>query len=738
MYSSTLKEQDIYSISNNKKYIDYFPTELLNDASNDKYGKRNYLKVKVPESKYSADSLILMTFVCEEKTDVEITIAPLTPSGDFKYIIGERENIYYLKYNDSLPQKKQPETILAFYSYKDTESIYELHAYLGKAKIHIYTNESKWNNVTKKTYYDYNHISEFVIQSKSDENELKEFQYQKYFTEEYFNTINPNVYKGKTVLFSIMPLSNFGFYIQIINERSWINIPIGKDKPYYIKNKIMYGYFDIFKEFSSVEISVYLKEFISKRAVMYLKLIVDNKIKKSNEIGENEKDKLKHYEIPGYTNYDYMASTDNYLGAMNINIDNIPTIKKELNDKKIVRALFVINIFNAFYNSYYRFGNDDNLIAPEHEGQITPYNNKFDYNSNQDSIVNILVTPGINNFKRIDIAPYTFYFSNTSLIRINNNNDDDEHNKKYNGYNEVKIYSLDKISDKDDKMIIQIDTCSGEYDFKISSKIVNYDDNKDDIYYQQLSSEYGRKMILIDKLKYKHIYLSIKPKHNEKECNQGFVKDSNNLVCSKELSYLLYYYSTNEKQYYSSEPDRKLTFEEGDNDKQLVIIIPKLKDYDYHKNFIDKNNMEYNLFYTYNRTSSENIESVCYLGHYMDGDSENNKDITLIKNIKLNNKNEYIMDNINYDRPIYINILARNIKTNELIIYKPIRGKLKPSKIAKYLSYFIALLFVGLIICISLQSYKEGNLSGYKLTNSNDFGIGRDDVKYSNINMNID
>ena len=735
MYASILKEQEIYSNSHNKKYIDYFPSEKFHDASNDKYGKRNYLKVKVPENKYTIDSLILMTFICEEKTDVEITVAPLTPSGDFKYISGERENIYYLKYNDTLPPKKQAETILAYYSYKDTDSIYEFHVYLGKAKIHIYTNESKWDNVTKKTYYDYNHISEFVIQSKSDENELREFQYQKYFTEEYFNTIKPSISKGKTVLFSIMPLSNFGFYIQIINERTWINVPIGKDKTYYIKNKIMYGYFDIFEEFSSVEISVYLKEYISKRAVIYLKIIVDNKIKKPNDIGENEEDKLKHYEIPGYNNFDYMAKTDNYLGAMNINIDNIPTIKNELKNQKIVRALFSIHIFNAFYTSYYRFGNDDSLIAPQHEGQITPYNNKFDFNADQDTKVNILVTPGINNFKRIDTAPYTFYFSNTSLITKNNNTED---NKTFNGNNEVKIYSLDKISDKDDKMIIQINSCSGEYDIKISSKIVNYDDNRDDIYYQKLSSKYGRKMFLLDKLQYKHIYLSIKPKQNEKECNQGLVKDSNNIVCSKELSYLLHYYSTNEKQYYSSEPDRKLTFTEGDNDKQLIIIVPKLKDYDYHNNYRDKNNMEYNLFYTYNRTSSEYIESICYLGHYMDETSEKNKDIILIKDIKLNDKNEYILDNIDYEQPVFINILARNIKTNELIIYKPIRGKLKPSRTAKYLSYFIALIFIGLIVCISIQYYKEENLMGYKLTNSNDFGIGRDDIKYSNINMNME
>ena len=625
MYASILKEQEIYTNEDNKKYIDYFPSEESNDVNNAKVGKRNYLKVKIPETKYSIDSIILLTFVCDEKTDVEITSAPLIPSGDFKYLSSEKENIFYLKYNESLPRKKQPETILAYYSYKDTDSIYEFHAYLGKAKIHIYTNESKWDNVTKKFYNEYNHISEFVIQSQLDKNELKEYKYQKYFTEEYFNTISANFCKGKTVLFSILPLSNFGFYIQIINDRTWINVPIGKDKSYYVKNRVLYGYFDIFEEFSSVEVSVYLKEYVSKKAIIYLKLIVDNKIKKTNEIGDNnEEDKLKHYEIPSSNNYDYTSKTDNYLGAMNINIDNIPIIPQESKKTKIVRALFAIHIFNNHYTSY-GFGNRKGILAPENEAQITPYSNRFDYDYNKDNTISILVTPGVNNFKRIDTVPYTYYFSNTSLISNSNNNNN---SKIYNGNKEIKIYSLDKISDQDNKMVIQINTCAGDYDIKISSKIVNYDDNSNDILFQESSSRYGRKIFLLDKLKHKHIYVSIKSKQIENDCNQGLKKDSNNITCSKELSYLLHYYSATDKQYYSSEPNRKIQYRRGDNDKQIYLVLPKLKEFDYHNNYIDKKNIEYNLFWTYNRTYSKYIESICYLGHLMD-DTEENKEINI-------------------------------------------------------------------------------------------------------------
>ena len=238
-------------------------------------------------------------------------------------------------------------------------------------------------------------------------------------------------------------------------------------------------------------------------------------------------------------------------------------------------------------------------------------------------------------------SKYTFYFSNTSLL---SNNNLQNTNKIYNGNKEIKIYSLDKISDQHNKMIIQINTCKGDYNIKISSKVVNYDDNSNDINFAKLSSRYGRTIYLLDKLKFKHIYVSIKPKQIENDCSQGMKKDSNNVTCSNELSYLMHYYSATDKQYRSTEPNRKLSFRAGNNDKELVLIIPKLKDYDYHNNFRDKKNVEYNLFYTYNKTYSSYIESICYLGHIMEANDES--EITLIKNIALNDLNEYTVNNI--------------------------------------------------------------------------------------------
>ena len=45
--------------------------------------------------------------------------------------------------------------------------------------------------------------------------------------------------------------------------------------------------------------------------------------------------------------------------------------------------------------------------------------------------------------------------------------------------------------------------------------------------------------------------------------------------CSNELSYLLHYYSTTEKQYDNMEPIRKFEFRPGKKEGQIIIILPK-------------------------------------------------------------------------------------------------------------------------------------------------------------------
>jgi len=176
-----------------------------------------------------------------------------------------------------------------------------------------------------------------------------------------------------------------------------------------IKNdNILYGYFDIYQEFQNVEMSISLNDFSQKVATVYIKLIVREKDSKHVHSGISE-DRLYHYEIPGKFNFDYTSKTNKYLGTMNININNIPIPKSP--DKQFVRALF--NVITERDYSPPSTPRDS-----YNQNQIT--NNNININIQKDSYIRIIVTPGVNNFKRVDIPPLNYYFSNTTLITRNN------------------------------------------------------------------------------------------------------------------------------------------------------------------------------------------------------------------------------------------------------------------------------------------------------------------------------
>ena len=712
MYASLYKDQEMTS-EQRKKYQDYFPNEKNYQFSNYESGKRNFMRVKIPEEKYTKDSLILMTFICEEKTDVEITAASLSYNGIYNYIDRDRENIFYLKYNESETVEKQTESTFTFYSYKEEDIIYELKAYVGMARIKIYTNETLYNSTLKKLFYDYNHISEFTLRSDNS------YQYNNYkiFTETYINSIQKKIVKGKRVYFTVKPLTDFGFYLQILYDREWVNVPINKDKSYLITNNQLYGYFDIFKDFQNVEMSISLNEFTQKIAKIYIKIVVLNKDPKHIYTG-NKIDMLYHYEIPSKNYYDYTSSTNNYLGTMNIDINNLPIIKPEDQNKKIVRALFAIEIEKTYHRINTR-------------GDYSNYQNN-QLSKTKETNVRILVTPGVNNFKRVDILPNNYYFSQTSLI-LQQPMKNPYENYIYSGYKEIKIYSLDKINDKDDKMIIQINSCSGNYEIKLSKKIVTYDDNKNDLPYETIGGTQGRKTLLIKNLRERHVYLSIKTAQNEMECANGNQKDRNDNICTRELSYLLFYYTTSSHRLFADNNIYKLNYR-IDTRANFYLVLPQI-------NNVDKKYLEYSVVWTKNKEFSKKLESVCYLSQILNKEMiVDNGTIFMENNLKINSRNEIYIKKLHLStEPIYINLLVRNSKNNELISFEPIQAKINSS-----LLRFVIFICVATIIFIPVYLYFdtiqrkffECYENGFSFGLGSFFGRKTENIKYSNLSDN--
>ena len=708
MYASIYKDQDLHN-EPNKKYQQYFPNEDQYQFSNSLTGKRNYLKVDVENQYYTKDSLILLTYICEEKTDVEITAASLQHTPLHAYITPNRENMFYIKYNESLPTFKQEESILNFYMANERDLIYEFHAYTGKARVRIYTNESIINEKGELSGYDYNHTSEFYIRADDD----NEYTNIKTYTENYINYINNNLILNKNIIFNIKPMRDFGFYIQLTYDRTWINVPIGESKSYLINKNTMSGYFDINNEYSNIELSLSVEDYTFKRAIIYIKVLVLSKDAKQIS-SLNEEDKLYHYEIPSNSN----------LGGISININNLPIIKESEKNTKFIRALFTIEIKKSKYRRRPKqipVGTDTtNIQEIISENQLIVPQTK----------VTIAVIPGINNFKRIDLPQHTYYFSNTTLIQKVFTNYNDEY-KQYDGNKEVKIYSLDKRSNADEKMIIHLHKCSGQFDFKISKSIVDYDNNPNDIKVLKDTDEYGRSKYLIDNLRDKHIYLSIKSLQLPQDCNNGKEKDSNNVECSNELSYLIYYYSLTNQEYTTKKQnlDLKYRYVKGKH-WQVNIVVTPLGGRDRYNNKREQNDIEYNLFWTRNYTLKERLDNICYLSQILNKNDENKFNqttlnghvINVIRNIQLNEKNEFRLDNLLSEEIIYVNVLARNLRTNELIAYIPLAGITNKSSsvIKKILLSFILIVLLAIVAYVAFNYYKENLSKGYdNVPNSN-------------------
>ena len=715
MYASVYKDQELTS-EPNKKYQQFFPTEDKYQFSNALTGKRNYLKVNIENQYYTKDSLILLTYICAEKTDVEITAASLQYVPLYSYIGPNRENMFYIKYNDSLPYEKQSESIINFYSFNDESIIYEIHAYTGKAKVKVFTNVTIFDENHNMVGFDYNHIAEFYIRAENDD----QYSNIKTYTENYFNSIKNNLIYRKNIFFSIKPMSDFGFYIQVTYDRAWVNIPIGESKSYLINNNFMSGYFDINEEFSNMEMSIILDEYTKKRAKVYVKVVVLSK--DTNRINSlKEEDKLYHYEIPSNTNYDYKGKSDDVLGAISININNLPIIKESQKGKQFVRALFSIEI------KKYRNKKRPKQIS----GGKTDYGNTDELSSetlSPQTKVSITVIAGINNFKRVDLPQHTYYFSNTTLIpnSLNGYSYNTNEYKQYDGNKEVKIYSLDKRTNEDKKMIIQMHTCSGKFNFKISKTIVDYDNNPNDIKAINDTDEYGRSKFLIDNLKDKHIYLSIKSSQLPEDCNAGKEKDSNGVECSKELSYLIYYYSLTDQEYTTKKQNLNLKYRYVKGKHwQVKIVITPLGGSDRFNNRREQNDIEYSIFWTRNTTLKSKLDNICYLSQILNRNEEDNRFndtsknghiINVIRNIQLNEKNEYMIENLDSEEIIYVNILARNLRTNELIAYIPLAGITnKPtSRLTQFFLSVLILAGLALLVYYGFNIFKNKTSQGYE------------------------
>ena len=259
---------------------------------------------------------------------------------------------------------------------------------------------------------------------------------------------------------------------------------------------------------------------------------------------------------------------------------------------------------------------------------------------------------------------------------------------------DYKIFALDKIDESDDKMIIEISSCSGSFSFSLNNQIKYSGEQKSSLQFTQ-TKERGRTIIIIDDLKDKHIFLTIW---------------ANNINKKREkfISYMMYYYTTTKELYKSAFSEGEIQYEVGKRD-YVLFTIPKIKVRDTQNYVREITDFRFSIFLTKEHSHYLKMESVCYLSSNFDfvDPLKYYRDVTL-------NKNNKIAVRLNKNTEYYVNILAQNIKTNEMITFKPIVVYISNKYDIPFGLIFFLIIFIVIAVLIYLYLKKKNtNLSNY-------------------------
>ena len=674
MFTKTFIENQL--VRSNEFYQN-FPDKDNYEYSNKESNQRNFIKINVAEKKYTKDSTILLTFECNEKTKVDITSTSLRHFSSIDYIQDNRENIYYLGINDNVNKQSQLILILNNYIGKDKDLIYSVHSYIGDAHFKVYANTSIWNEKTQKSTFDYKLINEFDIITNDQEQEYNIEIYNPY-THDYHNYI-PKEIKDKydDIYFYVEPITEFGFYITCAFDKNWNKVLLGKSQDFYVVNQELFGYFDITEEYGDIEFSLSVKNNLKMFAELFIKInIVDRtKITQIQKNKEKIKDEfsLYHYSIPSADNYDYKSVTDKTLGKISLNLNNLPRLSKDELEKrnKFIRALF-----------YVRLGEMNFESTPEENSN----NNNQERKKEEKTVINIVITPGVNNIKYIEVKPFEYYFSNLTYKTFNIK-------QKV----ETKIYSLYCENPYHDILVIEISSCIGQYKINIQEELITKDNlNKNSIKYTEFYN-YGKRTIIVDDIKSKHYYLSVISQQDPIICRLYRLDLEN---CGNNLSYLFYYYTAYKDLFKFDLIDKFITHQPFGNG-QIKLDLPFVITNDLELNKKEIKDYKFDVFATKNKDDTNRMGSICYLSRV----ESNKSHIFKIESMSIINKTSLILKDLDYGSTYYINVLAQNLKTQELIAFQTIEvftGGIKPL----FWRVLTFLIIIGLTIILLYFFYK--------------------------------
>ena len=437
---------------------------------------------------------------------------------------------------------------------------------------------------------------------------------------------------------------DLGFYVKLNYENQWIKIEnIGKTITYQLNSNTFNGYIDLFNEYENIILSVKSDD-PKLTANVYVTI---------NEIGSFLGNKPQELNYPTNQSYTYSGKTNYLTSTVSIKIDTPKS------NEKNYRIFYKVELTGDF----------------------------SDRNPNLAKTISVLVSPLVNNFQRIEASPYNIYYNNQD------------------GKNEIKaFYDLKRVDNKDDILVIEISSCKGQIDANLLNQINYFNDDKNNkIEKVEKNYQQGRMILTGYNLKEENYYLSISGSNN----NQGNSNiDNNNLNksmnSSNEVEYLLYYFTSNNKNYVTSNIQsyiNPLYLKNGE--VKLDISKISIKNLSGKQNEINNlDDINYKIFISTNINDFSYMSSLCYLSKM-----EPPRDIkTYIKN------NEIYIKGLKPRIKYFVNIIIKNPISGELIALTPtiieLNSIIMNSKIYLIIAIFIIIIIIIYIIGICYYRIK--------------------------------
>ncbi len=534
----------------------------------------------------------------------------------------------------------QKEPFILSFLYKNNEIMnYEFFSFTGKAEVKIFYNESYYDKSKNKTNFDYHHIANFKIE--------KNIPYYNYFNQIEKKSKNKNSLItdsniNKEIFMQIIPEESYkdlGFYVKLNYENEWIKIEnLGKTITYQLNSNTFNGYIDIYNEYENIILSIKSDD-PKLTANVYVTI---------NEIIPYVGKAQQNYNYPTEQSYTYTGKTNFLTSTVSIKIDT------PINNKNNYRIFYKVQLTGDFSQR----------------------------NPNLAKTISVLVTPLVNNFQRIEANPYTIYYNNQ------------------NAKNDSKsIFDLKRVDNKDDIFVIEISSCKGQFDVDLLSQINYFNDNKENkVAKVEKKFQQGRMVLTGYNLKESNYYLGVYGINNDNEN----IKENSNINkpmnYSNEVEFLLYYYTTNNKNYvYSSIQSYINPIYLKNGEVKLEISKITIKNMAGKLNEIKNMDLSYKLFISTDINDFEYMSSLCFL-------SKMNQ---LPKNVKTYIKNnEIFVSGLKFGIKYFVNMIIRNPISGELITLTP--TILEPNvKIQFNYFYIIFAVIVIILLAVGVWYYRN-------------------------------